>query len=212
VPGDIAMNLYIGSVIFIAILGGIVFHLLWTRKAIPSFSTVDLTTIALFCSLLYITILPFKFGLSRIPLIQSFFFSIPYTATLFIGIRLIPRAGTTTMIICGHSILSQIISSGLNPLWWPYALLASFALELYFIITGNYLHTMKNALGAGFLRGLTVYTYFYCFSAPYIWHQFYAPWYIFIQTAQGIVGSIIGALIGIYLSKPIINAVRYGGI
>jgi hypothetical protein len=132
VPGDIAMNLYIGSVIFIAILGGIVFHLLWTRKAIPSFSTMDLTTIALFCSLLYITILPFKFGLSRIPLIQTFFFSIPYTATLFIGIRLIPRAGTATLIICGHSLLSQIISSGINPLWWPYALLASFALELYF--------------------------------------------------------------------------------
>ncbi|MGP8153885.1 MAG: hypothetical protein ACLQBQ_07050 [Smithella sp.] len=206
------MNLYIGSVIFIAILGGIVFHLLWTRKAIPSFSIMDLTTIALFCSLLYIAILPFKFGLSRIPVIQTFFFSIPYTAILFIGIRLMPRAGTATLIICGHSILSQIISSGINPLWWPYALLASFALELYFIITKNYLNTGKNALGAGFLRGLIVYLYFYYFSAPYIWHKFYAPWYIVFQTAQGVAGSIIGAFIGIYLSKPIIKASRYGGI
>jgi len=206
------MNLYIGSVILIFILGGVIFHLLKTRKEIPSFSIMDLTTIAMFCSLLYIAILPFKFGLSRIPMIQSFFFAIPYTAVLFIGIRFIPRAGTATLIICGHSILSQIISSGVNPLWWPYALLASFVLELYFIITKNYLNTTANTLGAGFLRGLTVYTYFYCFSAPYIWHQFYAPWYIVMQTAQGITGSIIGAFIGIYLSKPVINAVRYGGI
>ena len=206
------MNPYIGSVIFIAILGGIVFHLLRTRKAIPAFSVQDLVTVALFCSLLYIAILPFKFGLSRIPIIQSFFFSIPYTAMLFIGIRLIPRAGTATLIICGHSLLSQTISSGVNPLWWPYALLASFVLELYFLVTKNYLETMRNALGAGFLRGLTVYLYFYCFSAPFIWHQFYAPWYIAIQTAQGIAGSMIGASLGMYLSKPIINASRYGGI
>lgn len=206
------MNLYIGSVIFIVILGGIAFHLLWTRKAIPSFSIQDLVTVALFCSLLYIAILPFKFGLSRIPMIQSFFFSIPYTATLFIGIRLIPRAGTASLIICGHSLLSQVISSGVNPLWWPYSLLASFVLELYFLVTKNYMETKSNALGAGLLRGLTVYIYFYCFSAPFIWHQFYAPWYIAIQTAQGIGGSMIGAYLGLYLSKPIISATRYGGI
>jgi ABC-type thiamin/hydroxymethylpyrimidine transport system permease subunit len=206
------MNPYIGSVIFIAILGGIVFHLLRTRKSIPSFSIQELVTVALFCSLLYIAILPFKFGLSRIPIIQSFFFSIPYTAMLFIGIRLIPRAGTATLIICGHSLLSQTISSGVNPLWWPYALLAGFVLELYFLVTKSYLETTRNALGAGFLRGFTVYVYFYCFSAPFIWHQFYAPWYIAIQTVQGIAGSMIGASLGMYLSRPIISATRYGGI
>lgn len=206
------MNPYIGSVIFIAVLGALVFHLLRTRKAIPTFSIQELVTVALFCSLLYIAILPFKFGLSRIPIIQSFFFSIPYTTMLVIGIRLIPRAGTATLIICGHSLLSQTISSGVNPLWWPYALLASFILELYFLITGNYVETTKNALGAGFLRGLTVYIYFYCFSAPFIWHQFYAPWYIAIQVIQGITGSMIGACLGLYLSKPIISASRYGGI
>lgn len=206
------MNLYVGSVIFIALLGAIVFHFLRTRKAIPAFNIHDLVIVALFCSLLYIAILPFKFGLSRIPFIQSFFFSIPYTAVLFIGVRLIPRPGTTTLIICGHSLLSQTISSGINPLWWPYALLPSFILELFFLTTRNYLETMGNAIGAGFLRGLTVYIYFYCFSAPFIWHQFYAPWYIAIQTVQGTVGSMIGASLGLYLSKPIISASRYGGI
>ncbi len=206
------MNPYIGSVIFVAILGAIIFHLIRSRKVIPTFSIQELVTVALFCSLLYIAILPFKFGLSRIPMIQSFFFSIPYTAMLFIGIRLIPRAGTTTLIICGHSFLSQTISSGVNPLWWPYSLLASFVLELYFLITKNYLETTKNVLGAGFLRGFTVYLYFYCFSAPFIWHQFYAPWYIAVQTTQGIGGSMIGAYLGMHLSKPIISASRYGGI
>jgi hypothetical protein len=206
------MTLYLGSIIFIILLGAVLFHLLRTSKAIPTFSIHELVIAALFCSLLYIAILPFKFGLSRIPIIQSFFFSIPYTTILFIGIRLIPRPGTTTIIICGHSLLSQVISSGVNPLWWPYAILPSFALELYFLTTRNYLETTTNALGAGFLRGLTVYTYFYCFSAPFIWHQFYAPWYIVIQTIQGICGSMIGAYLGLYLSKPIISASRYGGI
>ncbi len=206
------MNLYIGSVIFIALLGAAAFHLMKTRKAIPAFSIQDLVIAALFCSLLYIAILPFKFGLSRIPFVQSFFFSIPYTAVLFIGIRLIPRPGTATLIICGHTLLSQTISSGINPLWWPYALLPSCILELYFLATGNYLETVGNALGAGFLRGLTVYIYFYCFSAPFIWHQFYAPWYIAVQTVQGTAGSMIGALLGVYLGKPIISASRYGGI
>lgn len=206
------MNPYVGSVIFIALLGAVLFSVLHTRKAIPAFSVQELVTAALFCSLLYVAVLPFKFGLSRIPFIQSFFFSIPYTAVLFIGIRLIPRAGTATLIICGHSLLSQTISSGVNPLWWPYALLASFVLESYFLLTGNYLNTLRNALGAGLLRGLTVYVYFYCFSAPFIWHQFFAPWYIAVQTAQGIAGSMLGAALGLYLSKPIISASRYGGI
>lgn len=206
------MNPYIGSVIFIAILGGVLFHIFRTRKEIHTFSIQELVVIALFCSLLYMAILPFKFGLSRVPFVQSFFFSIPYTATLCIGIRLIPRMGTTTLIICGHSLLSQIISSGVNPLWWPYALLASFMLEGYFLLTKSYLGSLWNALGAGFVRGLTVYLYFYCFSAPFIWHQFYAPWYITIQTVQGIAGSMIGAVLGLHLSKSIISATRYGGI
>ena len=203
---------YAASVIFIALLGGVVFQCLRTRKAIPVFSVHELVTVAVFCSLLYIAILPFKFGLSRVPMLHAFFYSVPYTAILFIGIRIVPRAGTATLIICGHSLLSQVISSGINPLWWPYVLLASFVLELYFILTGNYLASWRNAMGAAFLRGLTVYAYFYFFSAPYIWHTFYATWYIVIQTAQGIAGSMLGALISVYLSKRIISATRYGGL
>ncbi|MBN1614724.1 MAG: hypothetical protein JW950_09690 [Deltaproteobacteria bacterium] len=206
------MNPYIASIILVVLLGAVLFYTLRMKSMIPQFSTEELITVALFCSLLYIAILPFKFGLSRIPVIQAFFFSVSYTAILAIGIRLVPKAGTVTMLICGHSLLSQILSSGVNPLWWPYALLAGFVLEIYFLTTGNYLGTMRNALGAGAVRGFTVYVYFYYFSAPYIWHQHFAPWYIWLQAGQGMAGSALGAAIGFYLSRTIIQAFRYGGI
>ncbi len=206
------MNLYFASIIVFIFLGAVLFYALRIRSMIPRFSTEELITVALFCSLLYIAILPFKFGLSRIPVIQAFFFSIPYTAILVIGIRLVPKAGAATLLICGNSLLSQTLSSGVNPLWWPYAFMAAFVLELYFLLTGNYLGTMRNALGAGLLRGLTVYMYYYYISAPYIWHQHFAPWYIWLQTGQGMLGSALGAAIGFYLSKTIIKAFRYGGV
>lgn len=206
------MNLYVASLILVVLLGAVLFYTVRIKKMIPQFSTEELITVALFCSILYIAILPFKFGLSRIPIIQAFFFSVPYTTILVVGVRLVPKVGTVTLLICGHSLLSQILSSGVNPLWWPYALLAGFVLEIYFLITGNYLATMRNAVGAGILRGFTVYVYFYYFSAPYIWHQHYAPWYIWLQTGQGMAGSALGAIIGFYLSRTIIQAYRYGGI
>lgn len=206
------MNIYISSIVFIFIIGGVVFYLGVRRRIINNFTVHELIVIALFCSLLYVAGLPFKFGLSRVPFIHTFAFSIPFTAVLFIGIRLVPKFGAATMIIFGHSLLSQIISRGVNPLWWPYALLAGFALELYFLIFRSYLGSRANAIGAGLLRGFVVYIYFYYVSAPYIWHIFYAPWYIGIQTIQGMAGSCIGALIGFSLSKPIINAYRHGGM
>jgi len=206
------MNLYIASIIFIVILGGVIFYLSLRRRLLCHFSTQELVTIALICSLLYVAVLPFKFGLSRIPFIQAFFFSIPFTAVLVIGIRLVPKFGTATLLIFGNSLLAQIVSRGINPLWWPYALLSSFVLEAYFLITKNYLKTLVNTIGAGILRGLVVYLYFYFIAGPYIWHKFYAPWYISIQTLQGVIGSGLGALIGFALSKTILGAYRHGGI
>lgn len=206
------MNLYAASVILAILMGGIVFYAGYRKRIIHSFSTTEIVTVALFCSLLYVAILPFKFGLSRIPFVHAFIFSLPFTAVLFIGIRIIPKMGAATFIIFGHSLLAQILSRGINPLWWPYALIAGFTLEAYFLITGSYLESRKNALFAGALRGFVVYIYFYFFSAPYIWHLHYAPWYITIQTAQGVIGSAIGGLIGYSLSKPIISAYRHGGI
>jgi len=206
------MNAFLISIVLIFIFGVVVFCVGLKHRLIHGLNTHDLITIALFCSLLYVAGLPFKFGLSRVPFIHTFAYSIPFTAVLFIGIRIVPKMGTATLIILGHSLLSQLISRGINPLWWPYAFLAGFVLEMYFIITGSYLETRLNAVCAGCLRGLVIYLYFYLVSAPYIWHIHYAPWYVSIQTLQGVVGSGLGALIGFALSKPIIKAYRHGGI
>lgn len=206
------MNIFLIS-IFIIFIPGIFFLYLTIKKdMIRNLNTQDLIVIALFCSLLYVAGLPFKLGLSRIPFIHAFVFSIPFTAVLFIGIRIVPKTGTAMLIILGHSLLSQLISRGINPLWWPYAFLAGLVLELYFFATKSYLGTRLNSLFAGCLRGLIMYLYFYYVSAPYIWHIHYAPWYIFIQTLQGVIGSGTGALIGFALSKPIIKAYKHGGI
>lgn len=176
------------------------------------FNTLELITIAFFVILMYGAILPFKMGLSKIPFVHAFFFSVPFTCVLFIGIRLIPKFGTTTFLICGHSLFTQIISRGINPLWWPYALIESLTLEIYFLLTKNYLTTKFSAVISGALRGLVVYLYFYFVSAPYIWHKFYAPWYISIQTFQGVIGSSLGGLLGFEISKTVEKVYKYGGL
>ncbi len=206
------MNIFLISIFIIFIPGIFFFYVTIKKDMIRNINTQDLIVIALFCSLLYVAGLPFKLGLSRIPFIHAFVFSIPFTAVLFIGIRIVPKTGTAMLIILGHSLLSQLISRGINPLWWPYAFLAGLVLELYFFATKSYLGTKLNSLFAGCLRGLIMYLYFYYVSAPYIWHIHYAPWYIFIQTLQGVIGSGTGALIGFALSKPIIKAYKHGGI
>ena len=206
------MNIFLISIFIILIPGIFFFYVTIKKDMIRNLNTQDLIVIALFCSLLYVAGLPFKLGLSRIPFIHAFVFSIPFTAVLFIGIRIVPKTGTAMLIILGHSLLSQLISRGINPLWWPYAFLAGLVLELYFFATKSYLGTRLNSLFAGCLRGLIMYLYFYYVSAPYIWHIHYAPWYIFIQTLQGVIGSGTGALIGFALSKPIIKAYKHGGI
>jgi uncharacterized membrane protein len=116
------------------------------------------------------------------------------------------------MIICGHNLFVQLISRGINPLWWPYALIEALTLEVYFLLARNYIGSMLNAIIAGALRGLVIYIYFYYISAPLIWHKFYAPWYIAIHTAQGIAASVIGGIIGYQISKTIEKAYKYGSV
>jgi energy-coupling factor transport system permease protein len=182
------------------------------KKRFFNFDTLELITIAFFIVLLYLAILPFKMGLSRIPFLDTFFFSIPFTCILFIGIRIIPKFGTATFLICGNSLFTQIISRGINPLWWPYALAESLTLEGYLLLTKNYIGSTFSAIVAGALRGLVVYLYFYFLSAPLIWHRYYALWFIIVNTVQGAVGSAIGGVIGYKISQTIEKAYKYGGI
>ena len=210
--GVFIMKFSLLSFIVVLLFSGVLFYVTMRRKLFRSFTIQDIVVVAFFCSLLYVAVLPFRFGLSRLPFIHALIFSIPFTAVLFVGIRVVPKMGSATLIIFGHSLLSQVLSRGINPLWWPYALISAFSLELYFIATGSYLGTRKNAFFAGLLRGAVVYSYFYLFSAPYIWHLHYEPWYIVLQTIQGVAGSAAGGLIGYSLSKPILRAYRHGGV
>jgi energy-coupling factor transport system permease protein len=182
------------------------------KKRLFNFDTLELITIAFFVVLLYLAILPFKMGLSRIPFLDTFFFSIPFTCILFIGIRIVPKFGTATFLICGNSLFTQIISSGINPLWWPYALAESLTLEGYLLLTKDYIGSTFSAIVAGALRGLVVYLYFYFLSAPLIWHRYYALWFIIVNTVQGAVGSAIGGVFGYKISRTIEKAYKYGGI
>jgi energy-coupling factor transport system permease protein len=182
------------------------------RSGFLRFNTLDLVIISFFVILLYVAILPFKMGLSKIPFIHTFVYSIPFTCILLVGIRLVPRFGTATLMILGHSLFTQIISRGINPLWWPYALLEAAVLEMYFAASKDYLVSRRSFLIAGILRGLSVYLYFYFVASPYIWHKYYAPWYIAIQTFQGVLGSLVGALIAYKLSRSVEEAYKYGGL
>jgi len=177
-----------------------------SESLFQKFTTIDLVVIAFFISLLYLAAMPFKMGLSRIPFIHAFFFSAPFTCVLFTGIRLIPKSGTASLIIIGNSLLGQMISRGVNPLWWPYAVIESFFLEAFFLITRDYVRTAWGATAAGALRGLVVYLYFYLISAPFIWHKFYAGWFVTIQTSQGVVGSALGGFLGYRIGKAVEKA------
>lgn len=176
------------------------------------FNTLELITISFFIVFMYVSILPFKMGLSRVPFLSAFFFSIPFTCVLFMGIRLIPKFGTPTLLICGYTLFNQIMSRGINPIWWPYAIIGSLVLEVYFFLTKNYLKTLTCALFSGALRGLVVYLYFYLIASPLIWHKFYASWYITIQTIQGILGSSLGGLLGYKISKIVERTYRYSSL
>jgi ABC-type thiamin/hydroxymethylpyrimidine transport system permease subunit len=119
---------------------------------------------------------------------------------------LIPKSGTASLIIIGNSLLGQMISRGVNPLWWPYAMIECLSLETFFLITRDYVRTPWGATAAGALRGLVVYLYFYLVSAPFVWHKFYAGWFVTIQTSQGVVGSALGGFLGYRIGRAVEKA------
>lgn len=182
------------------------------RRWRPVFSTVELMNIAFFIVLLYAAILPYKMGFSKVPFVHTFFYSIPFTAVLFVGIRMVPKPGAATFIICGHSLFVQLISRGINPLWWPYALSEALALELYFWLVKDYAKGSVASFVGGAIRGLVVYLYFYYISAPLFWHKCYASWYIALHTGQGTIGSAVGGWLGCHIGRVVERACRHGGL
>ncbi len=120
-----------------------------------SFSLQELATLALLICLLYVAAMPWKIGLSHLPGLDALVFAIPYTTFLLLGIRLVPKLGTATLLIVGEGIFGQLVGSGLNPAWWPYYLWCALALELLFLFTNDYARSFLVLLGREFLAGFS---------------------------------------------------------
>lgn len=205
-------QVWIGLMLGVCALGGALAYAALRRRLFARLTVQDYILAAMFIGLLYAAILPWRLGLGRIPVIHSFIYAIPFTAVLIVGVRIVPRPGGVTLMIFGKGILYQLLGSGINPLWWPDFLIQAFTVEAFLLFTADYARTLQSALAIGFLRGLMSYLYFYFIGAPFIWHTFYAWWYIAMQTGLGLAGSLVGAGIGYRLGRKVEEAFRFGGI
>ena len=106
-----------------------------------------------------------------------------------------PKPGTATLLICGQGLFGQLLGRGINPAWWPYYLWCALAVEILLLAVGSHLRTLPAMLAAGVIRGLLAYSYMYLILAPFLWQQFYAPWYVGLKIVMGMIGCGIGAVL-----------------
>jgi len=171
------------------------FLLLWTgyrRKQITPFSTPQTMTLATFACLLYVAALPWRLGLSRF-FLGGFIITVPYTAILLVGLRVVPRFGAAALMILGYGLLSQLVGGGINPLWWPEYLAKGIVLEGLCLLGGDYGRSRMSAIWIGLVYGGFGYAFFYLVSAPFIWHIHYDLWFVAWKSLQGIVAGALGA-------------------
>ncbi|MFH1006105.1 MAG: hypothetical protein V1800_01220 [Candidatus Latescibacterota bacterium] len=196
----------------LSVVLGIGMYVGFRRRLFARLTIQDYTLSAMFVGLLYVAVLPWRLGLGRIPFIHPFIYAIPFTAVLIIGLRIVPKPGAATLMIFGKGMLYQLLGAGINPLWWPDSLLQAFSVEWYLLITQDYIQHPRSALAVGFLRGMMGYLYFYFVGAPFIWHTFYAWWYMALQIVLGGAGCLVGAWIGFVLGRKVEAAFRFGGM
>ncbi len=200
---------YVASVVGLLALVAVTVLLAFRQRSIRRFKAAELATLALLICLLYVAAIPWQVGLAKVPGIDALVFSIPYTAVLLLGLRLVPMPGAATVLVCGAGLFGQLLGRGLNPAWWPYYLWCGVSLDLYLMLVGHALHSFRAMLGAAVLRGLLAYSYMYLLLAPVLWKQFYAWWYVGLKVSLGVVGCAIGAWLAWRLAPPIERATRY---
>lgn len=163
----------------------------WKRQVQP-FSAYQTMTLATFVCLLFVASLPWRLGLSRF-FFGCFVMTVPYTAILLVGLRVVPRFGTATLMVLGYGLLSQLVGSGLNPLWWPDYLAKAMVLEGLCLLLGDYGTKRTSAFLTGLCYGGFGYGFFYLVSAPFIWHIHYDLWFIVWKVLQGMAAGAIGS-------------------
>jgi ABC-type thiamin/hydroxymethylpyrimidine transport system permease subunit len=204
--------LYAASIGGLAVAIGAVVLLGVRRRVFRPFSTLDLATAALLICLLHVAVMPWQVGLAKVPGLDALVFSIPHTAVFSLGLRLVPKPGIATLLIFGQGLFGQLLGRGINPAWWPHYLSSSVGIELLLLVAGNSMRSLTVMLAAGIVRGMIAYGYMYLILAPFLWQQFYAPWYIAWKTIMGLGGCALGALLAWQLAPRIEKATRHSGL
>jgi len=206
------MTVYIACTLGAVSVGALAFYYSARRGILEHFTTQEVITLGLFICLLFVAVLPWKVGLRSVPFIHSFVYTVPYTCMLITGIVLVGKPGTASILVIGGGLFRQLLFGGINPISWPQFLCCAFVMEVFFAFLRNYARTPVTACGGVVLRGLVSYLYIYLVQAPFLWHRFYAPWYVILQTAQGIVWSAVGGYLGWRLGRVVERAFKHSAV
>lgn len=195
------------ALLFVAI--GLAIWLAIRGREFRRLTTQELATLALVICLLHMAVVPWQAALAKVPGMDALVFSVPYTAIFLLGLRLVPKPGTATLLIFGQGLFGQILGRGVNPTWWPYYLMCATCVELLLAVVGYSLQSLSRMMVAGVVRGLVAYGYLYLILAPFLWRQYYAPWYIGLKTSLGVLGCLVGAWIAWRISPAVERASRF---
>jgi hypothetical protein len=193
----ILLWLYFASVVGLLTAIGTTVVLGLRKRAFQPFTTLELATAAVLICLLHVAVVPWQIGLAKVPGLDALVFSIPYTAIFLLGLRLVPKPGFATLLIFGQGLFGQLLGRGINPAWWPYYLWCALGVEILLLSVGG---------------RVLAYTYMYLILAPFLWHQFYAPWYVVWKTLMGLIGCVIGAVLAWQLAPAIEKAARHSSL
>ncbi len=180
------------------------------RKLFSHYSTADIVTLAIFISF-YVAGAIFTQVLKTLGapslIVHSAWFV--YMFILLLGlIRLIPKKGVALIFIFGNAVI-------LNTLLWGFNLInlltftvgSAVSLELWFRLTG-YGRSFFSAFGSGLIFLIYPVSYYWFFTAPYLYHHYYSLWYIELWLLVNLINCGLGGVFGYLFSKRIVKVVR----